>query len=393
MRIASANATDSTIETLRSRQEAVGNLQERVSAGRRVIKPSDDPAAMGRAERARTRIERIQIEQRALMNQRGSLAQAESALGEASTLLQDARELVVSAGNPALGAADRASIAARLVGVREQLLALANRSDSNGVALFGALGSAAAPFVDAGAVQYAGIPGQLQPGTVSVPHAMDGQRLWMEVPEGNGVFSATPAGGNTGGLWTDVGQVDDPAAVTGHSYQIVFSQSAGATTWSVNDVTAGTTVLSAQPYVPGQAIRFDGISLGAKGAPANGDRIDIAPSRRLDIFSMVQEAADAIKAGGSGLPGVLLRGAAQLDAGLNNLMAGRSQAGEWLNRADGIDSRQQDLSLHNEDARSQAEDMDMIRGISDQQAAQSGLEAALKSYAQVQRLSLFNYLG
>jgi flagellar hook-associated protein 3 FlgL len=37
--------------------------------------------------------------------------------------------------------------------------------------------------------------------------------------------------------------------------------------------------------------------------------------------------------------------------------------------------------------------MDMIKGISDFQNQQTGYDAALKTYAQVQRLSLFNYLG
>ena len=43
--------------------------------------------------------------------------------------------------------------------------------------------------------------------------------------------------------------------------------------------------------------------------------------------------------------------------------------------------------------RSRAEDMDMIKGISQFQNQQTGYQAALQTYAQVQRLSLFNYLG
>ena len=42
---------------------------------------------------------------------------------------------------------------------------------------------------------------------------------------------------------------------------------------------------------------------------------------------------------------------------------------------------------------SNLEDLDMIQGISDFQAKQTGLQVALQSYAQVQRLSLFQFLG
>jgi flagellar hook-associated protein 3 FlgL len=43
--------------------------------------------------------------------------------------------------------------------------------------------------------------------------------------------------------------------------------------------------------------------------------------------------------------------------------------------------------------RSRAEDIDMVKGISDFQTQQIGYDAALKTYAQVQRLSLFNYMS
>jgi flagellar hook-associated protein 3 FlgL len=42
---------------------------------------------------------------------------------------------------------------------------------------------------------------------------------------------------------------------------------------------------------------------------------------------------------------------------------------------------------------SNLEDLDMIEGISDFQNKQTGLQVALQSYAQVQRLSLFQYIG
>ena len=45
------------------------------------------------------------------------------------------------------------------------------------------------------------------------------------------------------------------------------------------------------------------------------------------------------------------------------------------------------------DVLARAEDLDMIKGISDFQNQQVGYEAALKSYAQVQKLSLFNFIS
>ena len=42
---------------------------------------------------------------------------------------------------------------------------------------------------------------------------------------------------------------------------------------------------------------------------------------------------------------------------------------------------------------SRAEDLDMIKGISDFENQQTGYQAALQTYASVQKLSLFNYIG
>ncbi len=67
-----------------------------------MVRASDDPVAAAQAERALTRISRIQTEQRALENQRNAIAQAESTMGDAIGLVQEARELMVSAGNGAL---------------------------------------------------------------------------------------------------------------------------------------------------------------------------------------------------------------------------------------------------------------------------------------------------
>ncbi|MBU0748097.1 MAG: flagellar hook-associated protein 3, partial [Gammaproteobacteria bacterium] len=82
-----------------------------------------------------------------------------------------------------------------------------------------------------------------------------------------------------------------------------------------------------------------------------------------------------------------------MDIGLERLHNMRGYAGELLNRADRITGDQEKRSVQLEGDRSRAEDLDMIQGISDFQNQQVGYEAALKSYAMVQKLSLFNFIG
>lgn len=397
MRMGSANLFDNTLVKLSSRQAGLADLQEKLSAGKRVLHASDDPAGAAQAERALTRSTRVQTEQRALGLQRNAVATAESTLGDATSALQTLRDLVVSAGNPTMSPANRSSIAQQITGLRDQLFGYANKQDSNGIPLFGGLGSSGAPFTDAASgVVFNGIAGQRASTAVSIPGLMDGQSVWMDVPTGNGVFTVGLNGTNTGSTWTDVGQVINPAALTGHNYTLSFQVAAGVTTYSVTDTTSASTVATAQPYVDGKAIVFDGLSFTAHGVPANGDSVQLAPSTRTDLFNILDSAINSIN--NATAPGHLITQATtlaltQIDAGMSRVQSARGQAGDLLNRADTIDNNQQSKTQQLAADRSRAEDMDMVQGISDFQNQQTGYDAALKTYAQVQRLSLFNYLN
>jgi len=396
MRLGSANAYDNSLAKLGSHQVSLSELQEKLTAGKKVLRPSDDPTGAAQAERAMTRISRIEVEQRALNVQKNSMAMAESTLGSATETLQNIRDLVVSAGNAGYTSVNRTSIAQQISALRDQLFGYANKTDSNGVPLFGGLGSASSPFTDAAAgVTFNGVAGQGASSTVAIPSAMDGQAVWMNVPSGNGVFDVSLGAANTGTAWTDAGQVVNPSAVTGDNYAVTFSVVAGVTTYNVVDTTTTATIATGQPYTSGQNIQFGGMAFRVEGVPANGDTLQVAPSTTTNVFKVIDKAIAGINNANNSntLSQAFTRALAELDTGMNRIQSARGLAGDMLNRADSIDSNQQTKSNQLETDRSRAEDMDMIKGISDFQNQQTGYDAALKTYAQVQRLSLFNYLG
>ncbi len=391
-RISTANTYDNAVGQLMSRQSTLSQLQAQLSASKRVLRPSDDPTAAAQAERAITRQSRVVSEQRALEVQRNAITEAESTLGSAVSAVQDFRTLVVQAGNGALSATDRASIAQQLVTLRDQILGYANTKDSNGLPLFAGLGSTATPFVDSGGVSFDGISGQAGSSDVGVPGSLDGFATWMDVPTGNGVFTIAQTG-TAVNVSTDAGQVRSPAALTGHSYRVQFSTSGGATTYDVLDLSTSTAVQSAQPYTPGQSISFDGISFTANGTPAAGDALTIAPSTRTSLFHVLDQAITAVRDGsGASLTQGTTQALAQIDAGMARLSASRGRAGDLLNQVDNIATRQESRAVQLEADRSRAEDLDVVKALSDFQTQQTAYSAALGSYAQIQKLSLFNFI-
>ncbi|MCW5655637.1 flagellar hook-associated protein FlgL [Hydrogenophaga sp.] len=403
-RIATANSYDNTIANLARRQAELSRLQENLATGKRVLKPSDDPVAATLAETAANRLSRTQADLRALEASRTSLQQAESGLAESGDLIQRVRDLLVTAGNATFTSSEREDVARQLEGLREQLVAVANRQDSSGRTLFGGLGGAATPFVDlygpSGAgVQFEGQRGQAAAGNASLPQALDGNAIWMRVPQGNGTFTIGLGAGNTGGVSTDMGQVTDATQLTGNDYRIDFADVGGVIQYTVTNATTGTPVAgqTGVPYEANKTISFDGISLQMRGEAAAGDRIDINPvSGPTDIFSVVQNAIDALRQDAPNRSAVqgqaLARAMTELDAAHDKVLLARGRAGEWLNRADSLNTLMETRSVDLDTERSRLEDMDMVKGISDFQNQQVGLEAAIKSYAQVQRMSLFQVI-
>lgn len=117
------------------------------------------------------------------------------------------------------------------------------------------------------------------------------------------------------------------------------------------------------------------------------------PPATTTIFKVMQDTIDALQP--SGAPtrtATLAITLSELDAGLDRVSLARGYAGELLNRADSIESFLDGRTVSLETEKSRLEDLDMIKGISDFQNQQVGMEAALKSYAQIQRLSLFDFV-
>jgi flagellar hook-associated protein 3 FlgL len=188
MRINTYMAFETSVSQLQSRQTALSRAQEQLTSGKRVDRPSDDPAAAARAERALAAIGRADASQRALDTSRNAMALTESALGDAGEMLQQARELVISAGNGSLTDIDRRTLAEAIRGLRNDLLAVANRGDGGGRYLFGGQGSDGPPLVDddpnGTGVTYHGTGGeQLASAGEITPLSLDGYAAFLSTPD------------------------------------------------------------------------------------------------------------------------------------------------------------------------------------------------------------------
>jgi len=134
MRISTFSAFSRVLFGIRASQLAGLRAQEQISSGRRILRPSDDPAGTARSLALRRDLAQSARIQESIAAGRTRLEQATTTLQDSSGLLTRARELVLQSMSGALNDGDRAALAAELEEIREQLLDDANlRIDDNHV--------------------------------------------------------------------------------------------------------------------------------------------------------------------------------------------------------------------------------------------------------------------
>lgn len=402
MRVTTAMIFDRGVSALQRQQQTLLEVQAQLATGRRVVTPSDDPIASARA---------LELSQSAARNTqfgenrgfaRDSLALTESTLAQVGRLITDVRTAAVAAGNGTLSDGDRNAIAVELKERFGELLGLANTTDGTGQFLFSGYRGATQPFLrGAAGVQYAGDQGQRLAqveASIAMPVSESGDAIFQRIPAGNGVFRTEADGANAGSTVIDGGSVVNPAQITGHRYEIAFSVAGGVTTYSVADLTAGTTLSSGNPYTSGTAIAFDGLQFTARGVPADGDRVRVEPAGTQSLFVTLQDLIAAIEAPTPDAAAQARRenglnaGLANLDQALDHVLAVRASAGARLAELDALDAFGEDLALQFQQTVSRLVDVDIAQAISDVLRQQQSLEASQQSFARVAGLSLFNFL-
>lgn len=401
MRIATANTFDNTIATLLNRQLQLQKTQIQLTSGKRISQASDDPTGAAQAERSRAEISRIDADNRALQASQNAMTLAESGLGDATDILQQIRETLVQAGDGSYTDSERKALSIKIQDLRSQLFTIANRTDGSGNYLFSGQGSGGPPFVDQnGGAKYVGVPGTNQTGVFAgYPISIDGRLAWEQARSGNGSFVTGPGSninsGEAPGAWIDSGNLINPQALTGHSYTLQINGNAPAQNYLVTDDITGNVVAS-DTFSSGHAIEFDGMSMSISGDPVDGDQFTVQPSTAdLHVFDVLDRAVANLNTPsrtGAQISQANASDLRDIDAVMGNMQNVRSQVGETMNNLDNTQTRMSALKLNAQTEKSNAEDLDMVQGISDFQNQQTGYQAALQTYAMVQRMSLLQFI-
>jgi flagellar hook-associated protein 3 FlgL len=401
IRVSTANLYLESLQGINADQSAVLNSIGQLSSGKQLNSPADNP--VGAAQASMLQSDLTQLGQYSTNQGQATqmLNSASSTLTQFMNVVQTTRTTLVQAGNGSLSDADRSALAAQLQQGLNQLVGLANTSDTQGGFLFGGSVTSTPPFVQNGNnVSYVGdnvVQGlQIsQTRTEQIKYA--GNSVFMSIPTGNGTFATAAAPGNTGTGTISAGTVTTPSSLTGDNYSITILP--GGTNYQVNDLTKGTTVVPSTALGNPTTLSFDGMQMTLSGAPAAGDSFTVAPSGTQSVFSVLASAITALQTPSSTAAAAAQRTAAvttalgNTDQALTSLEATQSAMGSQLSELNSYSTVNGDRTLQDKTEMSSIVDLNYANGASKLAQQQTQYQAALQSYSAISKLSLFNYLN
>ena len=399
MRISSIEQFQQGIDSILNQQAKLNQTQLQLATGKKVLKPSDDPAvATQLLNLSSLKANNLQYD-RNINTALNELELQESVLASSGNVLQRVRELVIQANNATQGPQTREAIADEISNLADELLQLANTKSPSGEYIFAGYNSRTPAFAKSGAGYiYQGDPGQrlLQVSEDTQLAVRDnGADVFQGMMTGDGRFLLESPESNTGDGLVKMSSTIDAIS---DNYTITFIQAnpGDPLLYSVSGEDVG--AVATGTFAAGEAINFNGISIEIEGMPENGDSYAINRSVRQDVFQSVQTIADALLAGGgtaaqsSKRVNDLGQSISTMDQALEHLQSRRTIVG---NRLQALDTRADENAnglLRLERQTSELNDLDFAEAVSRLNLQTTALQAAQQAYIKIQGLSLFNYL-
>jgi flagellar hook-associated protein 3 FlgL len=401
MRVSTQQFYFQSSKQITDKQSDVNMQSNYLATGKRVLSAKDDAINYGTLTGYKEQLAGIEKYKRNITqaNNRNSLQ--ESSLANVESILQHFKTLFIQANNGALSDSDVAALKNLAQQDLEQIVDIANSKDETGGYIFAGFKTDQQPFniqFD-NTVNYQGDSGvrQLQISqNVIVDTNQPGDRVFNKAPNHLGDFKAN-YNTNTSGIKVEKAIIANRgtynAVANPPDYNFSFSS---ATNLTVKD-SAGATVYSTAAYTPGQLISFNGLEIQLRGKPLPGDDIDLTPQNNVSVFESLKMAVDWMGAGAN--PANAQQHSvdynhtiAQLNISLDYINSRRSEAGVRQQLIENQENNHEDTALYINQARSNIEDLDFAKAVSQFEQAKIALQAAQQAFIQVKDLSLLNFL-
>ncbi len=374
MRITDRQQISSLLSAVQNTRRDIFERQEQISSGKRVNRPSDDPAAAERISQFKNVLRTTERRVFSVNEGVARLSLSDSTLGTVGNAIQRARELAIQSRNDTNSSVERANLGKEVNQLFQSFAGLAN-TQLNGRSIF------------------AGHETQTD------PYILDS--------------ASSSVGANNTGTGTISAVVATASALEPNLYEIQFN----GTTYDVLNLTTGETETSGGS----SPLSFDGLTATISGTPSTGDvfyarseysyqgdsndvAIEIGDGKTVstnvpgsqafsgptvDLFTVFQDFHQALAINDEdGIETAI----ANLDSGLSQVTNARADIGSRVNRLDTVKESLSLVTVNVNSLRSDFEDTDLAKVASELSTLQVNLEASLAVLTRQYETNLLNFL-
>jgi len=397
-RISSSSLARLTRQDMTERREALSEIRDQIGTGKRINRPSDDPARAARLIDIGANLSRLEQFDRNADSAELSLQMQETVLDSVIDAVQRIRELTVQASNASNGPAERRIIGIEIDSRLSGLFDLANTPGSDGHALFAGSRLVDQPFTPGSPTGYTGddTARRVNIGLDrQVATTTPGSELFMRLRDGNGRFRVEALPTNTGTATLNAGSVTDESAFDGTRARIEFS---APDRYDITDANSGALLAADVAYEPGAAVTVAGMTSQIDGEPRAGDAFVLEPARQSDIFTTIEALVSTLNASSDTPANDALRRQEmgtkleELDTILEHVALHRSATGSRMQSIDASRNETDAVTLQLQTTAASIEDADMADVITRLQEENTALELLQRSYARFTSTSILDYL-
>lgn len=408
MRISTGQLYDRSIRAVLDNQDDLSDVQQQLSTGKKLLRPSDDPVGSAQVIRLTEEIDLINQYNKNNNLLTNSIEQEETILGNVTDNIQRARQLMIQAGNGILDVDDRKAIAIEIGQIRDQIFDAMNSQSANGEYIFAGYQSATPAFsytAGASGNKYAfegdeGLNEIRISNTFSLAMNNSGQtvfedvyaRLDSQITSSSGVASASTRISTQNEFDQFHSQNYDPVVAANNEFQISISAADQVT---ITNVGTGA-VVGTQPFTSGEPFEFKGQEFTIEGVV--GDTVNYAlqkPEKKNiaetlnDFYISLNDENISDKDYAQAISDALIG----VDNSLTSIADSISLLGGKLNVAQSVFASNLDLEISNKTARANIEEVDYAEAVSELSKQEAALQAAQATFAKVTGLSLFDYIS
>ena len=407
MRISTGQLYDRSIQSVLDSQANLSDIQQQLSSGKKLLRPSDDPVGAAQAIRLTEEIEQINQYKKNSNLLINSLEQEETVLKSVNTGIDRARVLMLQSGNGIVGSDERKAIATEISQIKDQLFDLMNSRNPAGEYIFAGYQSASPAFgfnPSAAGNKYS-FEGDGGENKIQISDTIKQQMNNSGLDVFENVLSrlTSSISGSVGAtdVWLNVQQQSafdkfhtanfNAITPANNQFQISILSSSQA---QITNLGSGA-VLDAVDFSSGSAFLFKGLEINITGTPGDTVNFQLEPTQKKNIAETLNDFVNALNnenIADSDFDRAISDVLAGVDNSMTSIANAISKLGARRNITDSVFASNLDLEISNKTARSKIQEVDYAEAVSELSRQETALQAAQATFSRVTGTSLFDFI-